>query len=367
VYLTHGKKQQVLHTAATSAFDLSTLAWYSDVKHEIKPILSGHRLVLTYNLVQDLAVPRQTAAALDASHEELERLLQAWNQDHDYLDYLVYPLAFKYTESSLALKSLKGQDAAKGRYLDQMCAKNGVYWFLSQMTKQKQDEDYEEFDDGYEDEYHRFGDTFLASGQPLALGMADVEKDALLVGPHDLYHKDRTPDSEDEGEFTGNESMPATHRYHNTVFILMRKECVLRNFRSNNLQYSESLLAYFSLIRMDTACTPSMRDDALSAILEKAMAVIAKKDDDNSRRMNHLLGYAKEVQEMTRAKYAKVFETVSDFCFQNGLGPIVSAITHHAMQGKQWTSSKGLVGIIARQIAIEASSGKDNAWSDWYV
>ena len=27
-------------------------AWYSDVRHEVKDVTSGHRLVLTYNLVQ---------------------------------------------------------------------------------------------------------------------------------------------------------------------------------------------------------------------------------------------------------------------------------------------------------------------------
>jgi hypothetical protein len=71
VHLKHNQKQQVLQTAESSAHELSALAWYSEVQHEIKPVLSGYRLVLTYNLIQNQTAPRQTAAAQDANHEKL--------------------------------------------------------------------------------------------------------------------------------------------------------------------------------------------------------------------------------------------------------------------------------------------------------
>ena len=67
VQLVHNGKQQSMVTATTSAHDLSALAWYSDVQHEIKPVTSGYRLVLTYHLVQDESIPRQTAARLCAT------------------------------------------------------------------------------------------------------------------------------------------------------------------------------------------------------------------------------------------------------------------------------------------------------------
>ncbi|KAF2726707.1 hypothetical protein EJ04DRAFT_392505, partial [Polyplosphaeria fusca] len=51
VRLVQGNKEEVLRTAPFSQHGLSCLAWYSDVQHEIDPILSGYRLVLTYNLV----------------------------------------------------------------------------------------------------------------------------------------------------------------------------------------------------------------------------------------------------------------------------------------------------------------------------
>ena len=367
VYLTHGGKQRVLQTAATSAYDMSTLTWYSDVQHEVKPVLSGYRLVLTYNLVQDEQAPKQTAARLDAKHEILERLLRAWNRNFDYEDHLVYPLSFKYTENSLALRNLKGSDAAKGHYLEHGCAKEGAYWFLTHMTKQNEEEDlYGYCHNGGDNDEHSFGKTFLPNGQHINLGLDVVDEDALLADMDVLYGA-RDPDSEEEGEYTGNENMPATHRYHDTVIVLMRKDRVLSSFEHEQMHTPESLLAYFSLLRTDTGDNPERRRKALTVILEKAMELSSKKENDNRYRMSHLLGYRREEQELKRAEYAKAFETVADFCYLNGLSDIVSNLIRGAINTEAWTSSKSLVGLVAKQVTMEASSGKDNVWNDWYV
>lgn len=53
VHVVHGKEKRTLATHPESVFNLSALAWYSDVQHEIKSVTSRHRLVLTYNIVQD--------------------------------------------------------------------------------------------------------------------------------------------------------------------------------------------------------------------------------------------------------------------------------------------------------------------------
>lgn len=368
VLLNHGCKQQILQTAATSAFDISTLAWYSDVQHTIKPILSGYRLVLTYNLVQDQNAQKPTATALDNNHDKLARLLGAWNRNYDYQDHLIYPLSFKYTEDSLSMNNLKGDDIAKGRYLEHVCSDNGVYWFLSQMTRSKEEDEYYAYheSDG-EHDTHELGETFLPSGCPINLGLNTwVDEGALLASMDEIYGT-RNPDSGDEGEYTGNENMPSTLRYHDSVVILMRKDRVLLNFKIRDKQSPDSLLAYFDLISSDTACEPMMRQEALTAILEKAVALAAKKDDGYVYQTIRVFGYGHVDPEMKRTEYAKAFETVADYCNQNGHGALVSKLIRSAMDDKTWTSSKSVVGLVARQVAIEASNGKGNVWSDWYV
>jgi hypothetical protein len=270
VHLKHNQNQRLLSTAEFSAHDLSALAWYSDVQHEIKLVLSGYRLVLTYNLVQDQAAPKQTAAGQDANHEKLKKLLEMWNRDFDYQDHFVYPLSFKYTKDSLCQSSLKSGDAAKGRYLDKVCAAEGVYWFLGHTVKERESDNW--YDDGYDGYHdrHSFTWTTLPNGRRIEFGLYSVKEDALLV-EEEWYDKD--PDSEDEGEYTGNENMPATRRYHDSVLVLMRKDAVLSKLKETSWPSPETLSSYFDLVCADPIADQQRLRDALSVILERAISL----------------------------------------------------------------------------------------------
>ena len=210
VHLSHGKEKRLLETAPNSSFDISSLAWYSDVEHEVRQVKSGHRLVLTYNLVQDQSLPRQAASLLDASHSSFNRLLRIWNQEFTWREVLVYPLGHQYTEASLCLDSLKGSDAAKGQICQQLCPKNDFYLFLGRITK---DEANDEYGDEEEVDYS-LNNIVTTAGTPIRMDIT-LEKSDILAP--DNYYEYRDADSEDEGEYTGNASMPARYRYHDTV------------------------------------------------------------------------------------------------------------------------------------------------------
>ncbi|OCK74373.1 hypothetical protein K432DRAFT_469906 [Lepidopterella palustris CBS 459.81] len=154
VHLSHDGKKMVLETGPTSQFDLSTLAWYSDVQHAIQPIKSGYRPVLTYNLVQIAGVRKPTAELLDENHSRLEKLLRTWKRDFDYLDMFVHPFEHKYTEASLRASNLKDRDGALGNYLQNVCSANGVYFFLANMTHETCEDQYGDGDDDQTTLYH---------------------------------------------------------------------------------------------------------------------------------------------------------------------------------------------------------------------
>jgi hypothetical protein len=219
VFLVHGGKEQVLQTAPTSSFSLSMLAWYSDISHQVRPITSGYRLVLTYNLVQSQTTPKQTAAALDESYVRFGQLLATWNRRHASLEVLVYPLMHQYTEASLALRSLKGQDAARGRFLERHCRDFGVCWFLGRLINESVDEDYGDDPDSFS-----LNHVVSPTGVKMSSGGLDVAEDEILADINVLYDN-REPDSEDEGEYTGNEAMTSARRYHDTVECSISLRC----------------------------------------------------------------------------------------------------------------------------------------------
>ena len=98
-----------------------TIARYANVIHEVKPVASGHRLVLIYNLID--TSPRTAVYSVDdllKSDAELQRVLSNWNSkgiqgpDGD-LDHLCYSLRHQYTSASLRMSSMKGLDKKKVR------------------------------------------------------------------------------------------------------------------------------------------------------------------------------------------------------------------------------------------------------------
>lgn len=72
----HNGLKEEFDSAQYGSFATSYGAWYSNVYHEVQPVTSGYRVVLTYNLVQHAADEQQSppdGEALRTPKETLER------------------------------------------------------------------------------------------------------------------------------------------------------------------------------------------------------------------------------------------------------------------------------------------------------
>lgn len=209
VHLSHSNRRHAFATCNFSSFDLTALAWYSDVTHEIKPLSSGYRLVITYNLLQQRGSPPSAGLFIE-QQAQLQALLQKWACAFQSKTRVIYRLDHKYSQSSLSIQNMKGRDAQLVRCLKQACQEAGFYVFLAILTKTE----------GCEDEDYGFDENSLQLDQVTSLDGSYITRSVgaetrEILGP-DPY-KDRSADSEDEGEFTGNESMPSQYRYHDSV------------------------------------------------------------------------------------------------------------------------------------------------------
>jgi hypothetical protein len=88
---------------------LSFVAFYGDCRHEVKPVRSGHRVVLTYNLLAG----GETATSGAGPDPELVGSLARCLEEHFSTgpDRLVYLLDHQYTRRGLDASRLKGADA----------------------------------------------------------------------------------------------------------------------------------------------------------------------------------------------------------------------------------------------------------------
>lgn len=215
VHLSHAGKDRIIDTSKNNLFDISALAWYADVTHEIKPIRNGHRLVLIYSIIQTGNVGPNSAESFDKQDARIGNALARLLSSHKPRR-IMYLLEHKYSEANLCLDHLKGRDGAVAHSLEKVCAINGCYLFLCNITKRRSD--FEELD--YEDE-DPFSPPFAmdtiatCDGQVFATQVILSEKDILGRDP---YGENRVADSESEGEDdTGNEGAPTEYRYHDSV------------------------------------------------------------------------------------------------------------------------------------------------------
>ncbi|MGH9182284.1 MAG: 2OG-Fe(II) oxygenase [Acidimicrobiales bacterium] len=116
----------------SSKKSLSFVAFYADCRHEIQPVKSGCRIVLTYNLV--LRGETATAAMAEASPATVNALARCLDEhfttpippprygadtatDTDPPNRLVYLLDHEYTARGLSWSRLKGSDARRAAAL----------------------------------------------------------------------------------------------------------------------------------------------------------------------------------------------------------------------------------------------------------
>jgi hypothetical protein len=104
-------------------------AFYADCQHEVKPLESGFRLCLTYNLA--LAKPRSKISVkvpdFEAPTQQLESILRDWppldvengnnNKGQESPKRLAVMLEHQYTEDGLSIDNLKGVDLAKANLI----------------------------------------------------------------------------------------------------------------------------------------------------------------------------------------------------------------------------------------------------------
>ena len=102
--------------------EASYAAFYADCVHEVRPVTSGYRLTLIYNLVREAGGMAPTLPDHEAQSRRITALLRNWVDGKlsiadDSPEKLVFPLEHAYTSAELAFSALKNADAAAAAVL----------------------------------------------------------------------------------------------------------------------------------------------------------------------------------------------------------------------------------------------------------
>jgi hypothetical protein len=146
-------------TFKTSGDAWSFACWYSDVSHEVLPVTSGHRWVLTFNLTLDLAEERPSAGLQRSETRKLRHTLKIWlleDQESRSWDHAYHTLDHEYTEASISLNALKSRDLAQVQCLRNLAADLPFEVFLAVLEKKEMGSC--KYNGGYRDRYRNYDD-----------------------------------------------------------------------------------------------------------------------------------------------------------------------------------------------------------------
>ncbi|KAM6492232.1 hypothetical protein JOM56_011956 [Amanita muscaria] len=121
IIVSHGSISKVIDVSASCMTGINVLSWYTDVKHEVKPIRSGYRLVLSYNLMRyslsgsEVMPTADNASELGRLREILERWRTGGYEQLPQQRMVALVLGHQYSKSDLDMgqAALKEQDAHK--------------------------------------------------------------------------------------------------------------------------------------------------------------------------------------------------------------------------------------------------------------
>jgi hypothetical protein len=176
-HLSHGPLSVVYDCSRDSSFKMTVLSWYTDVMHEIKPITSGYRLALAYNLVHTTNALRPSLGETDDVVNQLKHVLKSWKQADDGPTQLINLLNHKYSQANLRGSALKGLDAQKLGILNLLGEQYGFHLGLASVccTLSGYAEDYGR---GYGRGYGRYDDS---EGDGNDVDFAEVEERAMTI------------------------------------------------------------------------------------------------------------------------------------------------------------------------------------------
>ncbi|GAB4813872.1 hypothetical protein N2152v2_000918 [Parachlorella kessleri] len=246
----HGGKTKCFDVAPDAAYHICYSAFYTDCEHEVKPVKSGYRLCLIYNLVcGDQGPPPSAGDPTGGAVQAVKRAVQEWAADKSGPEKLCYVLEHRYTRSGLKGKqSLKGRDrAAADLLLD--AAGGGLEVNLAVLTKHESgytydvDEDarygiaYDEAEVDFEEvteTTYKLSSVVPLTGPGVAARRMRVDAEEEILQDEEFL--DTLKESDQRVEPTGNEGTTLDKWYRCAALVMWPSSKAYANMCRVNIQ-----------------------------------------------------------------------------------------------------------------------------------
>jgi hypothetical protein len=245
-----GQEKLVRFDGASDNYEIYYAAFYADCEHEIKPLISGYRICLVYNLIQNKTGKIIQAQPLGKHVEKLVTILKNDEENNNAIPKIIL-LGHQYTPENFSRKSLKLNDRAKTDALLRAAELAGYYSKMCLVTSYVIGSPAWE---GYDDETDEnaameevYDETlsiehWLNEGVPPLYDIQFEEKDLLAA----FHLDDDEPIVKESSGYMGNYGPDLMHWYHYGAVMLwskkMHEELLPQQNTANKLEW----IAYYN-------------------------------------------------------------------------------------------------------------------------
>lgn len=240
----------------TKDSDFAYAAFYADCDHEVRPLLSGYRICLVYNLLQSGTSANLSAEAFTEQVDDLSLLLREWRNDLGEQMQAIL-LDHQYTPENFELENLKLSDRVRAQVLLKAAQKAGLYARLGLLTHYQMGEleaeyggyGYYDEDDGIDDgemgEVYEDETSIENWAEDEFPDFGTIKADEINILSKNGLQEDEPIEKEVEG-YTGNEGMTVEYWYHHGAVFLWTEKAHKQFMANLKLPYRLQWLAYYA-------------------------------------------------------------------------------------------------------------------------
>ena len=234
----HKEQEECISLVPQDVSEIRYAAFYADCMHEVKPVKSGYRLCLIYNLIhtprrdEKLLTAPDYRSTINAVAEELAK----WTKTPDSIPKIAWLLEHNYTPAGLSFAGLKNVDAARADMLKQAVEEIGYEIYLAIVHIEEYGPAeiqwtggyHHQFDDDEEYEIYEISDWHHYISDWRSLGDSSVEFGQIPLAAGELLPKgaldDEEPDESRITEATGNAGAEFERAYHRAALVIWHRD-----------------------------------------------------------------------------------------------------------------------------------------------
>ena len=235
-------------------YKLPYTAFFADCEHEIKPVISGYRICLVYNLINNSPNSGLNSPKFSLQQNKITSILSTSFKKFNRLPKAIL-LGHEYTPANFSLENLKGHDKPRAEAILNAAKEAGYHAQLALVTHYQNgalEGDYDYYDNYYsnkEPENGSMGEvfdeyTYIKHWDNKSPGLGDLyleQKDVIA----DLNLGEGNPTEQDEEGYTGNAGMTIEYWYHYGAIVLWPKIKHIKILKTRPINNQLEWLEYY--------------------------------------------------------------------------------------------------------------------------